>query len=288
MSNILKPVSNTTYSLPCLTAKVLSAIKHGTPRPDLEPEIVRHPILSLQYAMAFSKSRWAEAEPYIIHSLIKQANDFNQLVKLTMDYAKRFIVGRWPQLEPCILRHHKAIYLYSLHHIGGRWSEGESCLVNSPYWAYVYALDVIKGRWRKAEPYISLHPEMAYNYSYNVLSRRWPAAEKLLVSNVSMWSVKYAKNVLQDRWPDIEEQVFQYHHNSHTWQEYMLFLLELATKRHNPKILEDLASKGHANKIKNLIRTALWYGSFDSYPYILRKKAGVNEYYVPPADYPYW
>jgi hypothetical protein len=283
-------------SVPELSAQVLVAIKQGTPLPDLEHVIARHPLLALTYAKVFIPHRWAEAEPYIIQSLIKHTNDYNQLVQLTMDYAQKHIVGRWVQLEPCILRKPKAIYLYSLHHVGGRWKEGENCLVNNPYWAYTYAHNIIKGRWRRAEPYILKDPEMAYNYSLNIIKRRWLAAERVLVANVSIWSVKYAERLLNRRWPEIEEQIFLYPQNTHTWQAYASFLLRLAVKDRNPQILVEIANKGYAKRLQSIIKywrslskVAARLADIDSnYPYILRKKHGADEYYVPPADFPYW
>jgi hypothetical protein len=202
-----------------------------------------------------------------------------------MAYAEQFIDGRWDKIEPCILRSHHAIYQYALRHIKGRWARGEQFLVNSPYWSYFYALNVIKGRWRRAEPYILRDSESAYLYSYNVIKRRWPAAEKILASDVSVWSVWYAENVIKDRWPEIEPQILLYHQNTNIWQTYGSLLLKIAVRDHNPLILVDLANRGYAKRLKNLIKC---WSTSQEYPYSLRKKPGTVEYYAPPADFPHW
>ena len=156
--------------------------------PEAEPYIMKSDY-AVEYATEVIRSRWPEAEPYIMKS------DY------AVEYAKEIIKGRWPEAEPYIMKSNYAVD-YAINVIEDRWPEAEPYIMKDPLSTYIYATEVIKGRWPEAEPYIMKNSHYAFIYAKDIIKGRWPEAEPYIMK--SDYAVAYAKEIIKGRWPEAE------------------------------------------------------------------------------------
>jgi hypothetical protein len=74
-------------------------------------------------------------------------------------YAKDVIKTRWPEAEKFIMEDPRQACFYAEQVIKGRWPEAEEYIIKNFKLAFWYAKDVIKGRWPEAEKCIMEDPE---------------------------------------------------------------------------------------------------------------------------------
>lgn len=67
-----------------------------------------------RYARDILKTRWTEAEPYIMRD-----------PEWAVEYAYDVIKGRWPEAEPYIMKNSQCAYRYAYSILKGRWPEYE-------------------------------------------------------------------------------------------------------------------------------------------------------------------
>jgi hypothetical protein len=142
----------------------------------LEPDPDDNIHMVYTYINKVLKSRWPEAEPYIMKE-----------PALAFRYALNIIKGRWPEAEPYIMKDDFMSYEYARDIIKGRWPEAEPRIMKCAPLAYQYALDIIKGRWPEAEPYIVRYAYISYGYALNVIKGRWPEAEPYIMKDVELF-----------------------------------------------------------------------------------------------------
>ena len=120
----------------------------------------------------------------------------------------RQIKTRWREAEPYIMRNPKYAYKYAKKVLKRRWPAAELYIMQDPEYAVEYAIDVLKSEWREAEPYIMQDPEQAYYYAKTILKSEWPAAERYIMQNPK-YAYYYALTILKRRWPAAEPYIMQ-------------------------------------------------------------------------------
>lgn len=145
-----------------------------------------------EYARYILKSRWFEAEKYIM------LTPYNAYL-----YARHVIGGRWPEAEKSIAKEQNAAYLYAKYVLKDRFylAEKKKGLFKHPQTVYLYAKYVIKGRWKEKEHILResdyYNVEYAVDYSTKILKKRWPAIEHEVLK--STFIKKYTKTLKTEK-----------------------------------------------------------------------------------------
>jgi hypothetical protein len=85
---------------------------------------------------------------------------------LGYDVAKYRIKTRWPEAEPYIMQSPWTAADYAINVIKDRWSEAEPYILQDPGAARYYATVLLKQRWPEAEPYIKNDPGAWFRYKH--------------------------------------------------------------------------------------------------------------------------
>jgi hypothetical protein len=85
---------------------------------------------------------------------------------LGYDVARYRIKTRWPEAEPYIMKYAWNAVDYANDVIGGRWPEAEQYILQDPGAARYYAVVVLKHRWPEAEPYIRQNADAWFRYKH--------------------------------------------------------------------------------------------------------------------------
>jgi len=186
--------------------KELSNLKAtGTPMSHAMVDIaVADPLKSILVACA-NRSRWPEAEPYIIDNIIRYGKcDI-------VGYCTSAIGGRWDAFEDTVLNRkchvdpQQMICDYSRGVIKGRWREAEG-LLTDPLFVVDYCSNVIRGRWHEKEPLILNNISAILNYCHLVIHSRWEEAEKVIIESRNPESIiDYSNSVINGRWKEAEK-----------------------------------------------------------------------------------
>jgi len=105
---------------------------------------------------------------------IKTYNEMMQTPELVYYYASDVIKSRWPEAEPYIMKDLLWAHYYARDIIKGRWPEAEPYIMKDSKVAYMYAKYVIQRSWPEAEPYIQQDINYWINYQDYINDNKWP------------------------------------------------------------------------------------------------------------------
>jgi hypothetical protein len=111
--------------------------------------------------MNFKPKRLKERLDHILQKVKKD----NPLLGYVV--AKNKLKTRWPEAEPYIMQSSWAAVDYALDVIGGRWPEAEQYILQDPGAARYYAVVVLKHRWPEAEPIIKQNADAWFRYNFH-------------------------------------------------------------------------------------------------------------------------
>jgi len=224
------------------------------PISDEEKEIIkkdREVSYCIEYAIEVLKTRWIEAEPYILYhceNSLTTEDDWNwdQILVYTQDCIK----SRWPELELVLLKSKNAarIYKYATRIIKNSWPEAEEILAENPEYANYYAQNILNSRFELAEENIA-KSGYGLEYAMLVLKTRWPEAEKYTVENFQgnflLDACEYAKEIMGGKWPELESAIINNSnlcmtYVSHIRQRWPEFEKRMLSLRSPQKIIQYL------------------------------------------------
>lgn len=184
-----------------------------------EIEIIKHSSFATIYAEKVLKTRWVEAEPFILNYRKNGEINRNDLYRL-LDYYANFFNDTWPELEKTILEDCAAqnpdaedvIVAYSLvlKEKGlPRWQQGEAVVAKNAKSATQYATSVLESRFEAAEEEIKKDIEQACYYAVNILKTRWPEIEEELAGSGSIAIDYYRAFFKNQRWVELENKIIK-------------------------------------------------------------------------------
>jgi hypothetical protein len=80
--------------------------------------------------------------------------------------AKNRIKTRWPEAELYIMQSPWTAVDYAIEVIKGRWPEAELYIMKDPGAARYYAYQILMHRWPEAEPYIKQNADAWFRYKH--------------------------------------------------------------------------------------------------------------------------
>lgn len=100
-----------------------------------------------------------------LDNILQMVKNGNPL--LGYDVAKNRLKTRWPEAEPFIMPYAWNAVDYANDVIKGRWPEAEPYIKKDPGAARYYAYHILMHRWPEAEPYIKQDPDAWFRYKHN-------------------------------------------------------------------------------------------------------------------------